>query len=148
MTRFNFRLQTLLRLRQAVRDRRRARLAEAYQAERILQQQTEELARQLDRIKRQMRRAAQPGQVDVDSLLASHRYELLLRAQQEQLKGQIEQIAEEIESRRQLLVEADRQLRVVQKLRDRQREAHHYQQRKQEINATDEVAARCRPAAE
>ena len=41
---FRFRLATLLRLRVAARDRRRAHLAQAYEAEDVLQQRQGELA--------------------------------------------------------------------------------------------------------
>ena len=47
MNPFKFRLQTLLRMRIADRDEKRAKLAEAYQAEQILQTRIDDLTREI-----------------------------------------------------------------------------------------------------
>ena len=142
MANFRFRLQTLLRLRAAARDQRRAQLAEAYKAERILRQQAEQLSGELDQVRGQMRQAAQPGEVNVDSLLVSHRYELVIQAQKQNLDGQIKQILDEIERRRVLVVEADRQVRILERLRQRQQDDHNRKQQNLEVKEMDEIAAR------
>ena len=77
---------------------------------------------------------------DVDLLIASHRYELVLKAQAQQLAGQIEQVRAEVARRRQILVEADRQVRVLDKLRERQQAAHNLREERREQKLLDERA--------
>jgi len=142
MARFRFRLATLLRLREAVRDQRREELAEAYRVDELLATQLARVAEQLDSLGEQCRRAAGPGQVDVDRLLEAQRYELALRARQRQLQQQRRNVAEEIERRRETLAEADREVRVLEKLRKRQAARHQYEENRREIKLLDEVAQR------
>ena len=47
MARFKFQLATLLRLREATRDERRAELAEAFRADDVLVEQQEDATRQV-----------------------------------------------------------------------------------------------------
>ena len=124
MAKFKFRLATLLKLREATRDERRAELAQAYQADSLLEKQQDRLRKELAGLLLQSRKVAEPGTVDVDQLLETQRYELVLRAQQSQLSAQRQTVAEEIERRRQVLVEADREVRVLEKLRQRQLQRH------------------------
>ena len=142
MPKFSFRLQSLLKLRSAARDRCRASLAEAYQAERILRQKTTQLAVELAELKGQIRKQSEPGQINIDKLLGTHRYELVLMAQQQQLAEQSKQVDEEIVRRRALLVEADKQVRVLEKLRERQQAKHDLEELRQENKLMDEIAGR------
>ena len=140
MAKFRFRLATLLKLREATRDERRAELAQAYQADALLEQQQDRLQRELAGLVLQSRKVAGPGTLDVDQLLQTQRYELFLRARQSQLADQRGTVAEEIERRRQILVEADREVRVLEKLRQRQLERHREEEGRREMKILDEVA--------
>jgi len=140
MAKFQFRLATLLKLREATRDERRAELAQAYQADAFLEQQQDRLQRELAGLVLQSRKVAGPGTLDVDQLLQTQRYELFLRARQSQLADQRGTVAEEIERRRQILVEADREVRVLEKLRQRQLERHREEEGRREMKILDEVA--------
>jgi len=140
MTTFRFRLATVLKLRQAARDRRRTELAQGYEAERILQQRKDQLAEELSETKRETVKASRPGSVDVDRLLLRHRHRLVLLSQQQQVSEQQEQLAAEIERRRQLLVEADRQVRVLEKLKEKRLESYNAEQQRLETRTIDEVA--------
>lgn len=142
MAKFKFRLATLLRLREATRDQRRTELAEAYRVDDVLQQRIEHADQELLALRTQCRRAAAPGAVDIDQLVAAQRYELVLRAQQKQLGSQREQVAAEIERRRQMLVEANRDVRVLEKLRDKQAKRYRREEERREIKRLDEVAGR------
>ncbi len=139
---FQFRLESLLKLRVADRDERRQQLAEAYTAKQILEERSRQLADELGDLKGQVRQASLPGQLNVDRLLVTHRYELMLLARSKQLEQQTQQISEEIERRRLALVEADRQVRVLEKLRERQWQDHQQRLQKMEIKQLDEVAQR------
>src|SRR5438128_11425206 len=86
------------------------------------------------------RQLKSPGTADVDALLQTHRYELVLTAQRRQLAAQIAQVEAESERRRQALVEADRQLRVLEKLRERQAAAHRKEAARRAVKQFDELA--------
>ena len=137
---FRFRLETLLRLRLADRDQRRAELVKAQRAEDTLLAQAEALASEQAQTHELSRNLALPGAADIDRLIAAHRYELVLRTKAQQLAGQIQQVKTEVERRRQVLVEADRQVRVLEKLRERQQAAHNLREEKREQKELDERA--------
>ena len=139
MAGFVFRLQPLLNLRAAERDRRREQLADAYRAAEILQQQMEQLAQETKNTRQQTSKASQPGEVVVDYLLNSHRYELLLRAQTQQLREQQQHVDVEIERRRQALLEADRELRALEKLRERQQDEFRRMEHRRQMRELDEL---------
>jgi flagellar protein FliJ len=137
---FHFRLQTLLRLRIADRDQRRADLAKAFRAEEVLRAEVQEMAAEQQSLAERSQALKLPGAADVDRLLATHRYELLLAAKRKQLATQIEQVQAEVERRRLAVVEADRQVRVLDKLKERQAAAHRRQSDRQEAKLYDEMA--------
>jgi len=140
MAMFAFRLTALLRLRESRRDECRAALAEAYRVDEVLKGQFEGLARELDVLREFCRLKVSPGAVDIDRLIEAQRYELVARAQQKHVAQQRETVAAEIERRRGALVEADREVRVLEKLRDRQAEQHRREEEMREVKRLDEVA--------
>ncbi len=123
MARFLFRLDPLLKLRQARRDECRAALAEALRVDEVLRKQLDGLARELEALREFCRRKSAPGGLDIDRLVEAQRYELVTRGQQQNVSQQRQTVAAEIERRRQALVEADREVRVLEKLCERQAEA-------------------------
>lgn len=140
MAKFKFRLATLLRLREAARDQRRTELAEAYRADNLLRARLEQLGQQLAWLETECRKVAGPGTVDVDRLVEAQRYEVVLRTQQNQLASHRKAVNAEIERRRQTLVAADRDVRVLEKLRQKQRRRHRAEESRMEIKQFDEVA--------
>ncbi len=142
MAKFTFRLATLLRLRETDRDRRRTELAEAYRADEIIHQHRRRVAGELRVLAKQARQAAGPGELDVDQLLEARRYEMVLRSQDQQLAERQQAVQAEIDQRRQALVEANREVRVLETLREKQREHHRRQENRREIKQLDETAAR------
>ena len=142
MAKFRFRLATLLRLREAARDDRRAQLAEAYRADEIIARQEQGLAAELIELEEQTRQAAAPGHLDVDRLLEVRRYDLIVRSQQQHVRQQRQAVQAEIERRREALVDADRRVRVLEKLRQKQSERHRQEETRQEIKQLDETASR------
>lgn len=142
MKKFAFRLATLQRLRENLRDERRSQLADAYRADEILEEQEQRLAQEQNAMSAALRDGAGPGEIEVDRLLADHRYSLLLMAQHRHLSQQRQAVAQEIERRRQLLIEADREVRVLEKLKEHQLQRHRDEENRQEIKQLDEVAQR------
>jgi flagellar FliJ protein len=137
---FQFRLETLLRLRIAERDQRRADLAKALRAEEMLRAEDQALERQQAATAEESRQLKSPGAADVDALLQIHRFELALTTQRRTLASQIAQVQAEADRRRLLLVEADRQVRVLEKLRERQAAAHRRDAERLEVKQFDELA--------
>jgi flagellar protein FliJ len=140
MARFTFRLATLLRLRESERDQRRAELAQAYHADDILRQQDEDLERERIGLLAISREAAGPGTVDIDRLIQTQRYELLLKTHQQQLRRQREAVAAEIGRRRETLVRANREVRILENLREKQAQRHREEEGRRETKRLDEVA--------
>src|SRR5438477_1355056 len=97
---FRFRLETLLRLRLAERDQRRAELVKALRAEELLRGEERALQEQQVKAVGRSRQLKSPGAANVDALLQTHRYEIVLAAQRRQLKQQIVQVEAETERRR------------------------------------------------
>lgn len=140
MARFRFRLQALQRLREMNRDELRVRLAEAFRAEQIVQEQQTALAAEAASLADARRRLVAEGALDVTRLLESQRYQLLLEAQIRTLAEQAARLAEEVDVRRQAVVEADRHVRALDKLRERRFEQHVKGEQTAEAKRLDEVA--------
>jgi flagellar FliJ protein len=142
MAKFKFRLSSLLRLRELARDHRRTALAQAYRAEGILQDQRRELEAKLLDLAQRCRSVSEPGQVDVDRLLEVRRYEMVLRSGEQELSQQEKAVSAEIEKRREAVAEANRQVRVLEKLREKQYQRHRQEENLREIKLLDEAAGR------
>ena len=139
MAKFAFRLATLLRLREATRDDRRAHLAEALRAQEILAERRQTLNDELRELQSRQR-SGSFGHLNVDALIDAQRYTAVLQSQMKQADEQSAIVAAEIERRRQSLTLADRDVRVLERLRAKQVERHRQQQSLQEVKQLDEVA--------
>lgn len=140
MAKYRFRLATLRRLRETHRDEQRSRLAEAYQAEAILSDQQQQVRDEIAQMQQLQRRCLDTGLADVNRLLDSQRYQLTLRVQQDAMQKQSRLLAAEIERRCESVVEADRQVRVLDKLEQHQREQHQREQLRLETKQYDDIA--------
>ena len=140
MSVFRFRLETLLKLRESDRRQRQVELAEAYRAEQVLREQMDGLAAELAGHKERVRAASAGNTVDVNELLDMNRYELILKTQSAALGQQTAQIQEEVEKRRGLVVAADREVRVLENLRERRLAAHQLAEAQREMKELDEIS--------
>ena len=140
MSIFKFRLAALLQLRAATRDERRAALAEGYRVDDVLRRNLEAAAGEIELLHQRRRTIATAGAVNVDQLVESQRYELVVKQREAQLVRQRQGVAAEIQRRREALVEADREVRVLEKLRDRQAEQYRRGEECKEAKRLDEVA--------
>ena len=118
-------------------------MAQAYQTDQILQDQQQELESDIQSMKSQTRDASEPGSLNVDHLLGTHRYELVLQSQRQLLYQQREQLAEEIGRRRDMLLETDKKVKAMEKLREKQLQRYRLQESRREIKQIDEIALRC-----
>jgi flagellar FliJ protein len=148
MARFKFRLATLLKLREAVRDERRAELAQAYRADDVLNKLLEQTRTELNSLEDQCRKAAGPGTIDIDRLIEAQRYEIILKLQQRHLNEQRGRLAAEIERRRVALLAANREVRILEKLRERQLEQYQQAENRLDVKRLDEIARLQTAAAE
>ncbi len=142
MTGFVFRLQSLLELRTAERDRRREELAAALRAEQILKQQIKGIHQTVQQTRRGLRRHARPGHVNVTRLLDTQRYELVLNVQIQKMEQQLDRVGTEVARRRQAAIEASRDVRVLEKLRARRLGEHRAHEEKSAQRELDEIAIR------
>ncbi len=140
MSQFKFRLESLVKLRQEERHQRRAELAEAYKADEILGREADIVTLEITDMRKRCVAAASPGDIDVDRLVAIQRFERVLQTRAMGLTERKLRLNEEIEKRRLALVEADRQVRVLEKLRERQSETHRTDELRREVKTLDEVA--------
>ena len=141
MAKYKFRLGTLQKVREAARDEHRVSLAESFRAEQILAESRAEVAAEAESMRALQRSASAGRYLDVNRLLEAQRYELLLKARAEELAKQAILVAAETERRRQILVESDREVRVLQRLDERKRREHTLEQQRLETKQLDEVAA-------
>jgi flagellar protein FliJ len=137
---FRFRLSTLQHLRENVRDECRQQLAEAQRAEDILAARIAELDDEIAFIRQHAKTASQVGPINVDRLLDAGRYEMALRAERQSVVAQRETVAQEVQRRRQALVEADREVKSLEKLRERQLERHRHEDSRRESKQLDAIA--------
>ncbi|MBW8885733.1 MAG: hypothetical protein JF612_13365, partial [Planctomycetia bacterium] len=122
MAKYRFRLETLQKVREARRDQQRASLAEAYRAEQILDENLSQLVHEQAALRELQRSATGAKYRDINRVLEVQRYDLLLKAQQQELGKQAVLLAAESERRRQVLVDADREVRVLELLDKKHRD--------------------------
>ena len=140
MAKFLFRLAALLRIRESTRDQRRVELAEAQRTDAELHGRLAQLDEERKQLQGEFRKVAGPGQVDIARLVETQRYTATLRSQEIELQEQRRTLAEEIERRRQALIEADRQVRMLETLREKQLGMHRQDAERQEAKRFDEAA--------
>lgn len=122
--RFQFRLEAVLKVRRQRRDHCRREFAE--QLGRV-QQQERRLVELGERVQMESRaRQRDAGQAELDmNLLRSRQYYVgHLQRTLEAQEVELERLRRELEAERETLVGASRELKVIQKLRERQWERH------------------------
>lgn len=144
MPRYKFRLEAVERVRAARRDQSSGALADAFRAEQVLAENRAALATEQAQLRELQRAAAVERYLDVNRLLEAQQYELVLRARQQELARQEALLSIETERRRLALVEAEREVRVLELLDERHRRAHRRRQERLDTKQLDEVAARSR----
>jgi flagellar protein FliJ len=145
MSKYQFRLETLRRLRIVHRDQQRSALADAFRAEQVLVERRAELALEQAELRGIQLAAIGSPNLNVNQLVEAQRYQTVLVIQEQQLADQERRLAEEIERRRLVLVEADRAVRVLDLLDEKHRREHRRQAERQETKRLDEVAMTRRP---
>lgn len=140
MSKYQFRLETLQKVRKLHRDQQRARLTEAYQASDILGERFAELNGLQGELRKQQRAATEGTYIDVNRMAEAARYEPVLKAQEQVFGEQQTMLDQEIERRRETLLEADRNVRALELLDERWQEEHRAEESRAEVKELDEVA--------
>lgn len=140
MATFKFRLATLLRMREAWRDERRAHLADAQRAEQLIVDRIAAIDEEIAAARRQYVDAARARTVNVDLLTDMARYEMILKAQRQSADQQRQAVTAEVQKRRAALVAADRDVHVLEKLRESQKQRFDEEEALKEFKRLDELA--------
>lgn len=141
MKKFAFKLQGVLEHRLAIEEEKKRAFAEVLAL-------VEAKQRQLDGIygllaaEREQLAGKTIGELDVEKLLAHRRYVGSLELRLGQLHGELHKRQQLLEIRRKALVEASRDRKALEKLKERQLEQWVVETRRLEQKALDEVALR------
>ncbi|REJ65524.1 MAG: hypothetical protein DWQ31_17800 [Planctomycetota bacterium] len=138
---FKFRLATLQKLREGIRDERRAALAEAYHAEQLLEGRLTEIEAERAELRRRQTAMTGSSDFDPDQLLEIQRYDAVLTTETNALARQGKLLEMEIARRTEAVVKADRDVRVLENLESRQKQRHELEQERQLQRELDEFAA-------
>lgn len=144
MARFEFRLQGLLGLREAERDARRSELAESLAAQQRLRQQYDHVADEVIRQARDRRHATTSGRLDVDRLRVASQFEQSLRHELQAVARRLQGLEVLLAEQQTALVESQRQVRVLENLRQRDLLQFQAAQQASELRLLDEAGARLR----
>jgi flagellar FliJ protein len=133
-----FPLEKVQRVRQNVREQRRLELLDAQHAEDQAVAQIAGLQAELHTLQSQTRSVIRPGQLDLIQLRHMRKYEQSLRQELEMAQNRRQRLAAEVEKRRQDLVEADREVKVLDRLQERQQVQYRIDQARREARTRDD----------
>ena len=138
---FRFRLQPLQKIRENVRRERQAELAKALEAEAVVREKIESLVHDIAGTKEEGRRLALEGRINVDFLVGLRRHEAYLLAQKQEAEQKLDQVLTEVERRRLAVVEADKEVKIMEKLHEKLKENYDAEQAAKEVVGFDEIAS-------
>ena len=138
---FRFRLQPLQKIRENIRRDRQTELAKALEAEAVVREKIENLVRDIAKTKEDGRKWASSGKINVDFLVGLRRHEAYLLVQKTDAEQTLEQVLAEVERRRQAVVEADKEVKILEKLHEKLKERHDSELDAKEIVELDEIAS-------
>ncbi|MHC2067394.1 flagellar FliJ family protein [Bremerella sp. T1] len=140
MAKFRFRLETYLRLKIAARDRCRAELAEVLRAEEQLKEHQTEILGEIEQQHVYIREVTQRGSLNVDLITASQREVMYLKALHLEKQQLMQKLRPHIQQRRQALIDADHEVRTLEKLKEQKQEQHEQREAAVEAKQMDEIA--------
>lgn len=120
------------------------KLSEASQAATMLQQQLVSLQGEISELQNLRRDALDGPAANINQLLETQRYHSVLRAQESTMEAQAKLLESEVLRRRQVLAEANREVRLLDNLEQRGRTAHRQKMQQVENKELDEIASQRR----
>lgn len=137
---FRFRLQTVLEVRERMARLRQKEYAETLARRQALLAQTNEHERGLARAARQLDLANQ-SHPTVFAMQQYSAYRERMKGEMALLEEQLREQAQELEARRNALVEARREQRTLELLRDKELKRYEQAENRRERSTMDEVAS-------
>ena len=140
---FKFRLEPLIKIRKSELQECQAALAKAYSARRALEEQLQEVEKQLAEGTTTARSLMQPGQkVNVDYLLGIRRQEMFLLANQNELMQKMQEADEVIERCRAAVAAANKEVKILEKLKEKRHDQYLEEEKREETKVMNEIAGR------
>ncbi|QEG42735.1 flagellar export protein FliJ [Roseimaritima ulvae] len=137
---FQFRFDSLLRLRESERDAARQEVADGHQAMGILQQQREDLEQQRQQLRDTAQRRMSEASISVDTMLNQGRYDVQLAAEIQGIASNMAAVEKEIERRQTRLQAADIEVKRLERLRETQQQQWNADQLAAQQADLDEIA--------
>ena len=141
MKRFRFRLQRVMDARVTIERQRQRDMAEAQGELADQQKKLKELEAELEETERDQRNMVQRP-VKAGDALIQHRWHRELRTRIRVQQEQVAKAATKVEEARVRLVEASKDRKVLEKLKERRLEEYHKEELTQQQNQLDDVGAR------
>ncbi|MBA2116900.1 flagellar export protein FliJ [Bremerella alba] len=140
MSKFRFRLETYLRLKIAARDQCRAELAEVLRAEEQLKEHQAGIESDIRDQHAFIRGRTEAGALNIDLITASQREVMFLKSLQIEKQQLMLKLRPHIQQRRQALIDADHEVRTLEKLKEQKQEQHIKLEAAIEAKQMDEIA--------
>jgi len=137
---FTFRLDPLITIRDNTLKECQAELAKAYHARQIVEETRLKFEKDIEESLQSARKMLESGTIDVTFLLTLQDHKTYRTAQLAKIAEDIKKIDEEIERRRALVVAANKELKIVEKLKEKRYEKYLEEQNKAEMKIMDEIA--------
>lgn len=141
MKKFQFRLERIQKLRERTREQRKLSLAEAIQYRQRVEDQIEQLNQVRAEEKEALRQSLSGGAVTIEDVIRSQTFDGLLGRFSQQLGNQLQQVDVVVDQRRVQLMEAEKSVRILEKLEEKQHDRHEHAEERAERQILDELAA-------
>ncbi|MDR2117438.1 MAG: flagellar FliJ family protein [Planctomycetaceae bacterium] len=136
---FRFQLEPLITIRDNTLKEKQGELAKAYEARRIVEEKQQELKQELAENIVAGRQRLQTETIDIEFLLGLRRHEAYLNAQINDVQERLQQIDAEIELRRNAVLEANKELKMIEKLKEKRYEKYRAEENRKETIRIDEI---------
>jgi len=141
MKKFNFRLQTVLKLRQQEEDQKKRAVGELNAEINDLQRQALEMAEDVS-LQGKILRPYIQGSVNVNWVGLYQGYVTYLRHSISSKIDEVGRVQQRLQEARRELAEAAKQTKILEKLRERQRSRYDRAVKKIEVNEMDEIGSK------
>ena len=140
MPRFLFNLQGVLRQRKLVEDQRQRDLAEVQRVYFAMEVELKAMGDQVRAASEDLRQNHLIGRISVDYLAAHRRFTLAMQRKALDHAAKMAEVKKRVDAARSALVEAAKQRKILDKLKERRQADWQADQNRRESTTTDEVA--------
>lgn len=136
---FQFNLQGVLRHREHIEQQHQRAVGELLAQMAAMQTELQSLNHTVSDSTEQLRTSHLTGSINLGYLTAHRRFMLATRAKAAELMQQMSRLQQQIDQARQLLSEAARQRKIIEKLKEKQFDRWRDDQQRKELAALDEI---------